>query len=226
MALTTTKPVLWGRGSSTNVQKVLWTAYELGIEFDRRIVGGPAGGNDTPEFLAMNPNGKVPVWQDGDFIVWESHAIMRHLARNQGRLYGDNPVKMAKADQWLDWYASVFWPPIRHLFLSIYNNGEVPNSSNGGNEALASVRANLALIEGSTHDGLSMDANRLTLPHIALAIGLNRLAGVDFGVELPSVLASWHQEVRSRSAFHLATADEPDLPGHKQRDPRPQNAVG
>src|SRR5260370_20040214 len=46
---------IWGRNTSSNVQKVLWCCEELGIEFERVDVGGPFGGNNDPEYLALNP---------------------------------------------------------------------------------------------------------------------------------------------------------------------------
>ena len=52
---------IWGRTTSINVQKVLWCCAELGLKFDRVDAGGKFGVNNTPEYLAMNPNGQVPV---------------------------------------------------------------------------------------------------------------------------------------------------------------------
>ena len=57
---------IWGRTTSSNVQKVLWCCAELGIEYERVDLGGPFGGNRYPEYLAMNPNGRVPTIKDGD----------------------------------------------------------------------------------------------------------------------------------------------------------------
>lgn len=72
---------IWGRRSSFNVQKVLWLVDELDLVHQHIDAGGRFGGLDTPAFLAMNPNGKIPVLQDTDgTIVWESHAILRYLA--------------------------------------------------------------------------------------------------------------------------------------------------
>src|SRR5258708_36067817 len=75
---------IWGRSTSLNVQKVLWCCVELGIAFQRIDWGGPFGGNDDPAYLAMNPNGRVPTIADGDNIVWESNAILRHLCAVHG----------------------------------------------------------------------------------------------------------------------------------------------
>ena len=68
---------IWGRTTSSNVQKVLWCCAELGIEHERVDLGGPFGGNQDPEYLALNPNGLVPTIKDGDLILWESNTICR-----------------------------------------------------------------------------------------------------------------------------------------------------
>ncbi|MEM6383940.1 MAG: glutathione S-transferase N-terminal domain-containing protein [Pseudomonadota bacterium] len=209
------KPVLWGRGSSTNVQKVIWTAHELGIEAERRLVGGPFGGNRTADFLALNPNGTVPVWQDDAFVLWESHAIMRHLARQEGHMYGDTPEAIAKTDQWLDWYALVFWPPVRLLFLDIFQTDQVPDEGNGGTAALAAAHRNLSLIDGTPTDFFTLENARPNLAEVSLAIGINRMLGLGFGIALPQRIAEWHDTVRKRPGFLLATEDEPDMPGHR-----------
>ena len=55
---------VWGRATSVNVQAVMWALAELGIACERIDVGGAFGGLDTPEFRAMNPNGRIPVLRD------------------------------------------------------------------------------------------------------------------------------------------------------------------
>lgn len=55
---------VWGRASSSNVQKVMWLIGELGLAHERVDVGGAFGGNDTLEYLAMNPNGLVPTLEN------------------------------------------------------------------------------------------------------------------------------------------------------------------
>jgi glutathione S-transferase len=71
---------VWGRRSSVNVQKVLWTLAELDIPFVRETVGGSFGGNRDADFLRMNPSGLIPVILDGDVTMFESNAIVRYLA--------------------------------------------------------------------------------------------------------------------------------------------------
>lgn len=115
---------LWGRPSSFNVQKVLWTLDEIGLEYEHVDAGGAAGGLDTPAFLAMNPHGRVPVVRDDDgTIVWESQSVVRYLAArySRGQLWPESPGQRAQADRWMDWslcslerdVLGVFWLLVR-----------------------------------------------------------------------------------------------------------------
>lgn len=61
--------ILWGRDSSVNVQKVLWTLDELDTPHDHRVVGGQFGGLDDPVFAGLTPTRRVPVMQDGNQVI-------------------------------------------------------------------------------------------------------------------------------------------------------------
>jgi len=75
---------IWGRTTSSNVQKVLWCCGEIGIAFEREDIGGEFGGNKSPDYLALNPNGLVPTIDEDGFILWESNVIVRYLAAKYG----------------------------------------------------------------------------------------------------------------------------------------------
>lgn len=96
---------LWGRASSCNVQKVLWTLEELSLEYQHVPLGGDFGGTADPSYLEMNPNGRVPTLKDGELVVWESDAIVRYLAARYGAgtLWPEDPAERAVADQWMTW---------------------------------------------------------------------------------------------------------------------------
>ncbi len=116
---------IWGRKTSSNVQAAMWCVGELGLAYRRHDVGHTYGGNRTPEFLAMNPNGLIPVLRDGDDeTIWETGAILRYL----GAKYGDDPfwprdpAARAQVDKWAEWAkinvggvftGGVFWPVVR-----------------------------------------------------------------------------------------------------------------
>lgn len=78
---------LWGRNNSTNVKKVLLTLEELELPYEQILAGREFGINHDADFLAMNPNGLVPLLRDdeSDLILWESNAIVRYLAAQYGK---------------------------------------------------------------------------------------------------------------------------------------------
>jgi glutathione S-transferase len=117
---------IWGRLSSINVQKVVWCADELGLAYERQEAGGKFGRNDTPEYLALNPNGLVPVLEDGGFVLWESNAIVRYLCAREGntQLWPDDLRKRADADRWMDWQATTFTPATRDAFWQLLRVAE------------------------------------------------------------------------------------------------------
>lgn len=74
-----------GRQSSINVRKVLWTCEEIGIDYVQEDWGTGFASTRTPKFLALNPNGLVPVIESDDGILWESNTICRYLASRHSR---------------------------------------------------------------------------------------------------------------------------------------------
>jgi glutathione S-transferase len=116
---------IYGRATSSNVQAVMWTIGELGLAYKRLDYGHVHGGLDTPEFLAMNPNGLVPVVVDGDGPpIWESAAVVRYLGARYGAepFWPADPLTRSQADKWAEWGKTtlgrafsepIFWAVIR-----------------------------------------------------------------------------------------------------------------
>jgi glutathione S-transferase len=116
---------VWGRKTSSNVQALMWCIGELQLAFRRHDVGHRYGGNDTPEFRAMNPNGTVPVLRDGDGEpLWETGAILRYLAHRYGSapFWPPDLETRTRIDKWAEWSkinvamnftAPVFWRVVR-----------------------------------------------------------------------------------------------------------------
>lgn len=83
--------------------RVRWLLQELGLEFDAVRVDLTAGEHRSPEFLTLNPAGKLPVLVDGDMVLAESGAIALYLAEKdpQGRFLAEDPVRRAQIYRWL-----------------------------------------------------------------------------------------------------------------------------
>ena len=72
---------IWGRNTSSNVQKAMWAVGELKLPCERIDVGGTFGRTKEPFYLAMNPNSLVPTLEEDDgFTLWESNSVVRYLA--------------------------------------------------------------------------------------------------------------------------------------------------
>jgi glutathione S-transferase len=110
-----------GRASSINVRKVLWVCEELDIAFRREDWGDGFKSPQDAAFKNMNPNALIPVIQEGDFILWESNAIIRYLANafGGGWLYPEDPRARAPVDQWIDWQATELNTSWRYAFMSL-----------------------------------------------------------------------------------------------------------
>jgi glutathione S-transferase len=113
---------IWGRANSVNVQKVLWCLRELDLAYERIDAGMQFGRNSEPDYLAMNPNGRVPTLVEGDFVLWESNSIMRYLCiahRPDSPIYPREPKRRAAVDRWLDWTLSTVQPVDRPVFWAL-----------------------------------------------------------------------------------------------------------
>jgi len=117
---------IWGRKNSSNVRKPLWAAEELGLAYEAIDAGGAFGVVDTPEYRAMNPNGRVPVIEDDGFVLWESNAIVRYLMARHADGTAWYPADLqarASADKWMDWTTSNFAGPFRTVFWGVLHPG-------------------------------------------------------------------------------------------------------
>jgi glutathione S-transferase len=110
---------VWGRNTSSNVQKVMWAIAEIGLPHERIDIGGAFGKNNEAEYLAKNPNGLVPTLEEEDgFLLWESNTIVRYLAAKHkaGVLEPADLRGRALASKWMDWQLSVAGPAITPVF--------------------------------------------------------------------------------------------------------------
>src|SRR5713101_2290544 len=89
----------------TRAFRALWIAKELGLDYEHIPVEIGQAGARLPEYLAINPNGRLPAIDDGGFTLWESLAITLYLAKKHatGRLYPPTLEGEAKAWQWSLW---------------------------------------------------------------------------------------------------------------------------
>ncbi len=204
------RPTIWGRPNSVNVQKVLWCATELGLAYDRIDAGMQFGRNTESDYLAMNPNGRIPTLVDGDFVLWESNAIMRYLCLAYGAdapIYPKQPRQRASVERWLDWTLSTVQPVERPVFWGLIRTPpeqrDMAMLQKGADEAAALWRILDAHLEARHY----VEAETFTLADIALGAFARRWFGLE-GIEKPELphLSRWYQAISGRPAFirHVA----------------------
>lgn len=171
---------LWGRTNSINVQKILWCLHELGLkegaDYERIDAGLQFGVVNTPEFLALNPNGLVPTLQDESLVLWESNAILRYLARkyDQGNRFPSDMNSQASADKWLDWQLTTFWPTMRPPFLGLTRIPEQERNYDQIRKDYETASGQLAILNHTLESHLYCAGNRFSLADIVLGLCVNR----------------------------------------------------
>ena len=161
---------IWGRKSSSNVQSVMWCVAELGLAYRRLDIGHTYGGNHTPEFLAMNPNGLIPVLRDDDDEpLWESGAILRYLAARYGAdaFWPRDTAARAKVDKWAEWgKLNVAMEVNRGLFSPLVRTTADRRDEAAIATALRSIAGTLAIAERQLAAHLFLCGDALTLADI------------------------------------------------------------
>jgi glutathione S-transferase len=147
---------LWGRNNSVNVQKAIWCLEELKVPYERIDAGMQYGVVDEPQFRSMNPNGLVPVIEDGGAVLWESNAIVRYLGAKYGKgsLWAQDAAVRAQSDKWMDWCATVYWPAMRTVFWGLVRTPPEKRDMKEIDAARKRVRRNLKILDAALADRL------------------------------------------------------------------------
>ncbi len=123
----------------SRASRCLWMLEELGQEYELvEVQMGPEGAKD-PEYLAINPNGRVPTMVDGDTVLWESMAINLYLTEKyDGGLKPKSPEDWGRAFQWS------FWGMLEaetNLLTALFNVALLPEDQRDAEKAEAAVAA-------------------------------------------------------------------------------------
>jgi glutathione S-transferase len=194
---------VWGRRSAFNVQKVLWTLDELGLQYEHRNAGGSFGGLNAPQFLAMNPHGRVPVLVDGELTVWESHSIMRYLAATygSGSLWPPTPAARSFADRWMDWSATTLQPDFMKLFWGYYRMPENQRDLHAINAAVEACNRHFGVLDTQLKNQRFLGGTEFTMADIPAGTTLYRYFEMGVEVARPPHVCQWYDRLALRPAF-------------------------
>ncbi|WP_421993784.1 glutathione S-transferase family protein [Roseococcus sp.] len=203
-----------GRANSTNVWKPLWVLEELGLPYERSDAGMEHGVVDSPDYRALNPNGRVPSLRHGDVELWESNSICRYLCLLAGGdakgLYPTEPGKRASVDRWMDWQLSTLSPAERDLFWGMVRTPDDKRDMTAVRNAVTNSAKCWAILEQRLRDGRRyIDGDTLTLADIILGCFARRWFGPEVRVpgmpEFPA-LQTWFERLGERPGFQKFVA--------------------
>lgn len=197
---------IWGRTNSSNVKKALWCAEELGLAYERIDAGGAFGIVNDPAYRALNPNGLVPCLQDGDFVMWESNAIVRYLAARygQGTFLPDDLQARAAADKWMDWTTSSVAAPFRDVFWNIVRRSPQERIEAELAKGLEVCGRLLAVADKVLAEQPFLSGETFGIGDIPL--GCTAYGWFSMPIDRPNLphLAAWYQRLTERPAYRKA----------------------
>ena len=186
--------ILWGRASSVNVQKVLWALEDCALPYEHKIVGGIFGGNDDPKFAALTPVRRVPVLQDGNITLWESHAILRYLARGQ-----ISPM----TDMWMEFGSTTLQPPFIGLFWQQVRMRKAEQDKALLKKHIKELHEGLGILETGLVDGRTFLAgDDFSMADIAIGSLFHRIMDLHPAIldTFPKV-GEWHANIATRAGY-------------------------
>lgn len=216
---------LWGRPTSTCTQRVLWTLTEAGVAYELTLASGtmgpkghiwlghaPYGGVDTPEYLAMNPNGSIPTIDDDGFILWESNAIVAYLARKYApaKLYGGSEQVFARALQWMMWTNYSMEPEMSVLINHLERLPVEKRSAQVVEEQRLSMVKKMTLLDGQLARSPYLAGEAFSIADIPPAIAIHRFEVCNLGRPPLAHLDQWLARLGEREGFrkHVAPRDK------------------
>lgn len=202
---------LYHHPMSSNARRAVMAALHLGTTLDLVLVDLAKGDQRQPEFLARNPNGKVPVLDHDGFILTESHAIMQYLAdETPGQtVYPQERRARADVNRWLFWSAHHFQPSIsvlgyEHMVKGFRGLGAPDPAMVSYGEGLVTTCAKV--LDAHLADRTWVARDHLTLADLALAAPLMATVPAKLPVGSFVHLQRWFARVQELEAWKKSGA--------------------
>lgn len=191
---------VWGRNNSLNVQKVLLTLEEIGLPYERTDAGLQFGVVNSPEYRAINPNGRVPTIDDMGFTLWESNAIVRYLCArySEGKLWPLDARRRADADRWMDWEQTTLLDPINAIFRPLIRK-DIPAVPADIAAGQAKGEANAAVLDALLSERAWISGGSFGMADCAIASVVHRWMHLPIERQPRPHLERWYKAIGERS---------------------------
>ena len=191
---------IWGRLTSINVKKVVWTAQELGLDFQRTEAGGVHGIVKTPEYLRLNANALVPVIEDDGYVLWESNVIVRYLCakHSMGQMYPTDLQQRFDAERWMDWQQTTVNPASRPGFWQLIRTPADQRNAKAIADSNVAVELLMTTLDAHLAERRFMLGEHFSMADIPLGCEVHRWFGLPQLREQRPHLERWFAELRDR----------------------------
>ena len=196
---------IWGRLSSINVRKVVFTAQWLNLPFERVDAGLHHGVVKTPEYLRKNPNALVPLVEDGDFQLWESNVIVRYLCARYGSGAPGEPYpaelsRRFDAERWMDWQQTTLNPAGRPAFIQLFRTPPEKRDAGVVAQSVSAMEPLMAVIDEHLGRRPFMAGEYLTMADVPIACDVHRWRALPLQRPPRPHIDRWFQDILSRPA--------------------------
>jgi glutathione S-transferase len=190
----------------TRAFRALWVAKELGLDFEHLPIEIGDDGAKSPEFLAINPNGRLPVIVDGDFVLFESLAITLYLAKkySSGKLYPGTLEGEARAWQWSLWAVTEVDRGVNIWSLHAVRLPPAERNSALREEALKVLASPFKVLDAAVAQQPYLLGNEFTVADLNVAAVISR--AVDMDLSAWPHLKAWLTRCLDRPAARDALA--------------------
>ena len=189
--------------AQSRAMRVLWMANELGIVYEHVPQG--LGVEKSPEFLAANPNGKLPAMDDDGFKLFESLAINLYLAKKHDQgLAPKNLEEDALATQWSLWVMTEIEKSLLNALFSTLGVGGTPKDPEKAAAYIAELQKPLAVLDGSLAGKEYLMGNRFTVADLNVASVLSWARGARADLSGFPNLNGWLTRCLARPAMAKA----------------------
>jgi glutathione S-transferase len=187
---------------SPNTRRALFALEEHGVPYELVTVDLMSGEQKSAAYLALNPTGRVPALVDGDFVLWESNAILEYLAalHPERALGAQTARETGEMARWMYMSAAHLSPNVARIFAHTIRLPEAQRIPRIVDEARGEVDRCLGAMAGRL-SGREYLLDRFSLAEIAIAptLGAAPMLGIDLA-RYPSV-AGWMKRITARPAW-------------------------
>lgn len=198
---------------SPNSVKVMAVINQIGLDVEVNVVDLTKGESLTDEFKAINPNGKIPVLEDGELILWESQAIMLYLAeKHDSSLFPKDFLKRTEMNRWLAWNLShfgpalggVIWENVAPKFFEGYETNQVKLD-----EALENLAKYAPILDAHLKDNAFVIGDEPSVADISMMAPMIHKEMANLPIEQYSNIMSWHNRILALPYFQAALPKQP-----------------